>query len=100
MNCRAEAPAVAEAYQQYGDDVTFVGVAGRDEVGPMQDVVAEFGLEGFDHVIDADGSLWAAFGVPGQPAWALLDDDGTSEVRIGSLSADELASRLEKLTVG
>lgn len=77
--------------------MAIVGFAGRDDVGPMRDFVDRHGLGFFPHAVDADGSLWSAFGVRAQPAWVFIAADGTREVSYGSLSEDELTRKLEAL---
>lgn len=84
--------------QQFEGDVTFVGVAGRDDLGPMLDFVNEYGVDGFDHVADIDGSIWSSFQVPAQPAFAFIDDDGSTEIHLGTIGGeDALRERVEEL---
>ena len=85
---------MARAFQ---DRVAIVGFAGRDDVGPMRDFVDRHDLGFLAHAVDADGSLWSAFGVRAQPAWVFVAPDGTREVFYGALSESDLTSRLEAL---
>jgi hypothetical protein len=62
-----------------GDEITFVGMAGLDDLGPVQDFVERFELDGFPHVYDEDGSIWQRFGTIGRSAFVFVDDDGTIE---------------------
>ena len=50
-----------------------MGVAGRDSPDAMADFVARHGLEGIDHLVAGDGSLWARFEVLAQPAWVFVE---------------------------
>src|SRR5690606_653887 len=68
--CQAESGGIAEAAAELPDGVTLIGVAGRAEVGDMQGFVNDFGVGGFEHLADVDGSIWANFGVAYQPAYA------------------------------
>lgn len=78
--------------------MTFVGVAGRDDEGPMRDFVARHDLPAsMNQVIDTDGRLWARFGVSYQPAWAFVDDSGRVDVHAGPLYGDALVRRVEEL---
>ncbi|GAB3112080.1 hypothetical protein GCM10027160_13710 [Streptomyces calidiresistens] len=98
--CRGEAPVVAEAEREWGDRVTFLGVSGHG--GPEEDAefVADRDLAEFTHARDIDGSVWSAFGVASQPAFAFVSADGTVETVPGALSGDELDSRIAALTNG
>jgi thiol-disulfide isomerase/thioredoxin len=57
--------------------ITFVGVAGRADVGAMQAFVSKYNLN-FTNLSDADGSVWARFNVPWQPAYLFYRADGSS----------------------
>ncbi len=94
--CNREAPEVADALVVLPDDVTIVGVAGRDEVGPMQDFVAEHGLGSMTHVVDADGSIWASYGISYQPAWVFIAADGDAAVAAGTLGYDGILAGIDE----
>ncbi len=47
--------------------------------------MSDYGLGDMAHLVDGDGSLWANFGVPYQPAFALVNDDGEITIIQGSL---------------
>jgi len=51
----------------------------------------------FTNVRDADGSVFASFKVPGQPAWVFQDASGDREVVVGAPSAAEVDTRLAAL---
>ena len=57
--------------------VTFVGVAARSEVAAMQGFVSKYNLN-FTNLNDADGSIWARYNVPWQPAYVFYRADGSS----------------------
>lgn len=86
--------------ETYGDDVQFIGVAWKDEVSAMQDFVDRHGLGGFPHVSDESGELFAAYEVVSQPAWAFIDDDGTTTTVLGGLGPDGIAENLDALVAG
>lgn len=101
--CRAEAPDVAELATELraaGSPVTLLGVSGRGEVSAMHDFVSETGTQEITHLVDADGSLWRAFGVITQPAFALISADGEVEVVNGALGADGLRAAASRLAEG
>ena len=60
--------------------VTFVGVAAHSDVGAMQSFVSKYHLN-FTNLNDADGSIWARYNVPWQPAWVFYNSDGAVRVR-------------------
>lgn len=94
--CNREAPHVADALATYGDDITFVGIAGHDSDDAHRAFVAEYGLEDMLHLVDDDGSLWARYGVSYQPAWVFIDDGGEVQQVAGGLYED-LDDRLQAL---
>ncbi len=88
--CRAEAPEVVATAQRLAGDVTLIGVPGRGPEGDMERFVSDTGTDGFAHVVDADGSIWSAFGVVGQPSFAFIDAAGDVEVVNGALTGEQL----------
>ena len=62
-----------------GDEIAFLGMAGLDDLGPVEDFVARHGLDGFPHAYDPDGRLWSRFGTIGRSAFVFVDDDGSLE---------------------
>jgi len=67
-----------EVQQQFGDDVTIIGVPGltsdRDSV---RGFVESTGTQSITHVLDLDGDLWDRFGVSQQRTYVFVNDDGT-----------------------
>ncbi|MGB3892720.1 MAG: protein disulfide oxidoreductase [Mycolicibacter sinensis] len=97
--CNAEAPAVSQVAAA-NPRVAFVGVAGRADVAAMRDFVAKYHLN-FTNLNDADGSIWARFGVPWQPAYVFERSDGTSTFvnnPTSAMSQPELSDRVAALT--
>lgn len=86
--CRAEAPEIAAAAKRLGDDVRVLGVPGRGDEADMRDFVSDTGVGGLEHVVDADGQIWSAFGVISQPAFAFVDASGQVEVVNGALGGE------------
>jgi hypothetical protein len=54
-------------------------MAGLDDLGPVEDFVERYGLDGFAHAYDADGTLWRRFGTIGRSAFVFVDGDGSLE---------------------
>ena len=84
-------------HEIYGDEVTFVGVAGRDEMFAVTNFVEERGVSAFQHVFDDRLDVWRAFGVTSQPAWVFIDAEGNAETLIAGLGEDGLRERVEAL---
>ncbi|HMZ13464.1 MAG TPA: protein disulfide oxidoreductase [Mycobacterium sp.] len=97
--CNQEAPNVS-AVAAANPKVTFVGVAARSDVTQMQSFVSKYNLN-FTNLNDADGSIWAKFNVPWQPAYVFLRPDGTSTFvnnPTSAMSQQELSDRVRALT--
>jgi len=97
--CHQEAPSVA-AVSAANPAVTFVGIATRADNSALQAFVSKYGLN-FTNVNDADGSIWAKFNVPWQPAYVFLRPDGSSSFvnnPTSAMSQQELSSRVLALT--
>ena len=96
--CNAEAPSVSQVAAA-NPDVTFVGVAARSSVGDMQSFVSKYNLN-FTNLNDADGSIWARYNVPWQPAYVFYRPDGSSTFVNNPTSAmpqQELSDRVAAL---
>jgi thiol-disulfide isomerase/thioredoxin len=97
--CNQEATGVGQVAAA-NPNVTFVGVAARSDVGAMQAFVSKYNLN-FTNLNDADGSIWAKFNVPWQPAYLFVKPDGTSSFVNNPTSAmpqQELSDRVAALT--
>jgi thiol:disulfide interchange protein len=65
----------------------------------MAEFVARHGLEDVPQIDDADGSVWARFGVVGQPSWVFIDGEtGERELLFGLLGEEGLNARIDDLT--
>ncbi len=97
--CNQEAPTVSRVAAS-NPGVTFVGVAARSDAAAMQSFVAKYNLN-FTNLDDADGSIWARFNVPWQPAYLFVKPDGTSSFvnnPTSAISEQDLAARVAALT--
>ncbi|MDZ7885119.1 MAG: protein disulfide oxidoreductase [Mycobacterium sp.] len=95
--CQREAPTVGKLAAA-NPDVTFLGVAGLDEVAAMKEFVEKYPVNDFTQLADTDGSIWTRFGVTQQPAYAFIDAEGGVDVARGSLSETELTERVSALS--
>lgn len=97
--CNAEAPSVS-AVAAANPAVTFVGIATRADVSAMQSFVDRYGLN-FTNINDADGSIWAKYKVPWQPAYLFVTPDGSTTFvnnPTSAMSEQELSDRVRALT--
>ena len=97
--CNAEAPGVSQVAAA-NPSVVFVGVAAHSVVGEMQGFVSKYNLR-FTNLNDADGSIWARYNVPWQPAYVFYRADGSSTFvnnPTAAMPQDELAGRVAALT--
>lgn len=99
--CRSEAPLLRTANDQFGQQVRFIGIDVRDSQDGARKFIAEFGLNGFTHFFDRDGSVPAGlrgFGVPltffFAPGGELIHlHSGVIDERTLALQIDELLQR-------
>ncbi|HZA10006.1 protein disulfide oxidoreductase [Mycobacterium sp.] len=96
--CNMEAPGVSQVAAA-NPRVTFVGIAARSDVGQMQAFVDKYHLN-FTNLNDADGSIWARFNVPWQPAYVFYRADGSSTFvnnPVAAMPQQELSDRVTAL---
>lgn len=94
--CQAESGTVAEAMSELPEGVTIIGVSGRADIPAMQGFVDQYGVSGFEHLADVDGSVWSSFGISYQPAFAFIGEDGSIRTVPSVMSkADILAAANE-----
>jgi thiol-disulfide isomerase/thioredoxin len=96
--CNAEAPGVSQVAAA-NPGVTFVGVAAHSDADAMQNFVSKYNLN-FTNLNDADGSIWARYNVPWQPAYVFYRADGTSTFvnnPTSAMSQQELSGRVAAL---
>jgi thiol-disulfide isomerase/thioredoxin len=96
--CNAEAPGVSQVAAA-NPGVTFIGVAAHTSVADMQNFASKYNLN-FTNLNDADGSIWARYNVPWQPAYVFYRADGSSTFvnnPTSAMSQQELSSRVAAL---
>ena len=96
--CNAEASGVSQVAAA-NPAVTFVGVAAHSDVAAMQNFVAKYNLN-FTNLNDSDGSIWARYNVPWQPAYVFYRSDGGSTFvnnPASAMSEQELSGRVAAL---
>lgn len=83
--------------RRYDGQVTFIGVAGHDTVGRMQEFVERHDVGHFPHAATEDGSLWARWEVAYQPAFVLIDPEGEIVFKEVRPDLADLEAELEAL---
>ena len=73
-------------------------MAGRDGLDPINEFIDDYGVGGFDHIVDETGAIWANFEIVTQPSFIFLDASGDSTSHIGALGVSALSERLDTLT--
>jgi hypothetical protein len=92
--CNSEAPSVEEVAKETAGQVDIVGVAWNGDDASYQEFVDKHGLT-FTQALDpGDGSLFAHFSVPSQPAWVLLDAAGNARTMGGAVEKGQLLGML------
>ena len=82
--------------KQLGGKVNVLGVAWAGQDAEMVAFEQRHGLT-FPSLRDDDGTLFARYGVPVQPAWVFIDKAGHVDTSIGALERPELEQRLQAL---
>jgi len=81
----------------FADDVTMIGVAGRDDADTFQQWVTDRGVDAFEHIADPDIEIWREFRITSQPSFVFINNDGTIESHIGPLGLEGLTARINEL---
>ena len=88
-------PVVDEVANDYLDDVAFLAVAGRGDLGATRE---EADRSFSDNLMwGLDDSVWDLYGVPGQPASILITDGVVVDMWFGAIGEQELRTRLDNL---
>jgi thiol-disulfide isomerase/thioredoxin len=96
--CAAEGPAVGKVAKKYGDQVSFVGIAGLDKSkDAMRDFVQRTGIGGFTQLDDRSGKLYRHFEVTQQTTYIFMMRGGKTSRDIGPLSESDLTEHLDEL---
>jgi thiol-disulfide isomerase/thioredoxin len=100
--CRAEMPALQEAWQNYGDEVLFVGI----DIGPYvrlgtydggRKLVEELGVT-YPTGNTKNGSVITDWQISSMPSTFFLDSDGrVKDIVIGGISKSRLSQKVEEL---
>jgi thiol-disulfide isomerase/thioredoxin len=94
--CLQQAPGVRAAFEQYGDQVAVVGVAGLDKAAAMPEFIRLAKVESITNLSDETGEVWKRFGITAQSTFVLVDAAGAVAFT-GRLDADEVPGRVAEL---
>jgi hypothetical protein len=90
-------PVIDEVASDYLDDITFLAVAGRGELGATRE---RAGTMFSDNLLwGLDDSIWGLYGIPGQPASVLITDGVVVDLWFGAIGEVELRKRLDNLVL-
>ncbi|MGH3449515.1 MAG: TlpA family protein disulfide reductase [Haloechinothrix sp.] len=94
--CRREMPGMQQVYQEYGDEVRFLGVNTRDDPRAAAAFVEELAVT-YPQVIDQDGRLLRHLGAPGLPVTLVLDAQGRVTAKhLGEMTPEQLRAAIEE----
>ena len=82
---------------KYQDQVNFVGVAWTGSEDSYQGFIDKHGLT-FPQIDDSPGEVFSRFGVAFQPALAIVQADGSTELLAGSVDESLLDQILSEAT--
>lgn len=98
LPCRSEAPLLDEAYEQYGEEIEFIGVDVQDNQTDAKAFLAEFGLGDFDHFFDRDREVPNSYGAIGTPITMFFGPHGELiETHNGVVDERTLALNIDEL---
>ncbi len=98
--CRSEAPLLRQAYEEYSDDIQFIGVDVQDTQAGAKAFIAEFQLP-FTHFFDQNRTVPADFGGFGVPITYFVDANGeVVSTHSGILDEQTLIQGIEDLLAG
>lgn len=97
LPCRSEAPLLDQAFETYGDRVSFVGVDVQDSQTDAKAFLAEFGLA-FDHYFDHDRTIPNHYGGIGTPITIFFGPGGeVFAIHNGVLDERTLALNIDEI---
>jgi cytochrome c biogenesis protein CcmG, thiol:disulfide interchange protein DsbE len=95
--CRAEAPLLTAAHDEYGDRVEFIGIDVQDNQADAKNFIASFELD-FTHYFDRDRSVPEFYGGFGTPMTFFFDRTGTLvDTHLGVIDERALALGIDEI---
>ena len=97
LPCRAEAPLLRQAHEEFGEQIAFIGIDYDDNQRGARLFLDEFNLP-FPHYFDPDGVTIAEYGGIGVPRTYFFDDSGELvKVHNGAIDEQGLALQIDEL---
>ena len=93
--CRRELPVVDEVSNEYLEDITFLAIAGRSDLGASTTAAGELFTDNL--AWGYDDSIWELYGVPGQPASVLIQNGVIVDVWFGAIGAEALREKFNSV---
>jgi len=93
--CRRELPVVDEVANDYLDEIAFVAIAGRSDMGRTAEVAD--GLFSDNLRWGLDDGIWDTYGVRGQPTSVLVSQGVVVDVWFGAIGDVAIRDRLDRL---
>lgn len=88
-------PVVDEVANDYVDDIAFLAVAGRGDLGATTEEAARLFTDNL--MWGLDDSIWDLYGIPGQPASILITDGVVVDAWFGAIGERELREKLDTM---
>ena len=96
--CRAEMPDLQRFHQQYGDQVTVLGINWAEDPQTVRDFLDRYGIT-YPNVLDRQGKAFVLYRLTGIPTTFFLDEEGIVRgVWLGPLKTDSIAENFAKIT--
>ena len=97
LPCRAEAPLLRQAHEEFGEQVAFIGIDYDDNQRGARLFLDEFDLP-FPHYFDPNGVTIAEYGGIGVPRTYFFDESGELiKVHNGAIDEQSLALQIDEL---
>jgi hypothetical protein len=88
-------PVIDQVAADYQDEVKFLAVAGKADMGPTAEVANELFSDNLAWGLDPQ--IWELYGIPGQPATVLIAQGVVVDMWFGATSAEFLRERIDNL---
>lgn len=97
LDCQPMLPVIQQAANDWGDQVTVVGVVPQEQAGRVQDMASAQGLT-FPQLLDETGDVTTAYGGNVRPVTVVLNADGVvTAVLNGPVSLADLNAAISPL---
>ncbi|MBM2621390.1 redoxin domain-containing protein [Actinoplanes sp. LDG1-06] len=95
--CASEAQSVRDLQEEYGDKLSFLGIAGMGGNKEMHQFVSDLEVGNVTHLDDGAGKIWKKFKITEQSLYVVLDRDGKVQ-HTGYMDDLQLTKQVKALT--